>query len=60
LAIGPAARRIALDPCVGRRAQPAAAFRQSATEVTVRVLARNVSGSAFDLGAATLSVAITK
>ena len=27
---------------------------------TVRVLARNVSGSAFDLGAATLSVAVTK
>ena len=27
---------------------------------TVRVMARNVSGSAFDLGAATLSVAITK
>ncbi len=26
----------------------------------VRVLARNVSGSAFDLGAATLSVAIRK
>ena len=27
---------------------------------TVRVLARNVSGSTFDLGAATLSVAVTK
>jgi hypothetical protein len=27
---------------------------------TVRVLARNVSGGAFDLGAATLSVAVTK
>ena len=27
---------------------------------TVRVLARNVSGAAFDLGAATLSVAVTK
>ena len=27
---------------------------------TVRVLARNISGSAFDLGAATLSVAVTK
>jgi len=26
----------------------------------VRVLARNISGSAFDLGAATLSVAATK
>ena len=27
---------------------------------TVRVMARNVSGGAFDLGAATLSVAVTK
>ncbi len=27
---------------------------------TVRVLAHNVSGAAFDLGAATLSVAVTK
>lgn len=27
---------------------------------TVRVMARNVSGSAFDLGAATLSLALTK
>jgi hypothetical protein len=27
---------------------------------TVRVMARNVSGAAFDLGAATLSVAVTK
>jgi hypothetical protein len=27
---------------------------------TVRVMARNISGSAFDLGAATLSVAVTK
>jgi hypothetical protein len=26
----------------------------------VRVLARNVSGSAFELGAATMSVAVTK
>jgi hypothetical protein len=26
----------------------------------VRVLARNISGSTFDLGAATLSVAVTK
>jgi hypothetical protein len=26
----------------------------------VRVMARNISGSAFDLGAATLSVAVTK
>jgi hypothetical protein len=26
----------------------------------VRVLARNVSGAAFDLGAATLSVAVTE
>ena len=30
------------------------------TNNTVRVLARNVSGAAFDLGAATLSVAVTK
>jgi hypothetical protein len=30
------------------------------TTNTVRVLARNVSGSTFDLGAATLSVAVTK
>ena len=30
------------------------------TNNTVRVLARNVSGGAFDLGAATLSVAVTK
>ena len=27
---------------------------------TVRVMARNVSGAAFDLGAATLSVTVTK
>jgi hypothetical protein len=27
---------------------------------TVRVLARNISGATFDLGAATLSVAVTK
>jgi hypothetical protein len=27
---------------------------------TVRVMARNISGAAFDLGAATLSVAVTK
>jgi hypothetical protein len=27
---------------------------------TVRVMARNASGAAFDLGAATLSVAVTK
>ena len=27
---------------------------------TVRVMARNISGSSFDLGAATLSVAVTK
>ena len=27
---------------------------------TVRVLARNMSGASFDLGAATLSVAVTK
>jgi hypothetical protein len=27
---------------------------------TVRVLARNISGAAFDLSAATLSVAVTK
>ena len=27
---------------------------------TARVMARNVSGGAFDLGAATLSVAVTK
>ena len=30
------------------------------TNNTVRVLARNVSGGAFDLGAATLSLAVTK
>jgi hypothetical protein len=30
------------------------------TNYTMRLLARNVSGAAFDLGAATLSVAVTK
>jgi hypothetical protein len=30
------------------------------TNNTVRVLARNISGSSFDLGAATLSVAVAK
>jgi hypothetical protein len=30
------------------------------TNNTVRVMARNISGSAFDLGAATLSVVVTK
>ena len=30
------------------------------TNNTVRVLARNVSGAAFDLGAATLSVTVTE
>jgi hypothetical protein len=30
------------------------------TNDTARVMARNISGAAFDLGAATLSVAVTK
>jgi len=30
------------------------------TTNTVRVMARNISGSSFDLGAATLSAAVTK
>ena len=30
------------------------------TNNTVRVLARNISGASFDLGAATLSVVVTK
>jgi hypothetical protein len=49
-----------------RRPATGGAARRQGTEAimpgnnTVRVLARNVSGGAFDLGAATLSVAATK
>jgi hypothetical protein len=49
-----------------RRPATGGAARRQGTEAimpvnnTVRGLARNVSGAAFDLGAATLSVTVTK